>query len=207
MRRETQPVQEVARRLIELSEQKRLPMFRPFGLIYQGWAEALGGGGGPAIAQIRDGLAAWRAMGHRSGNPFLLGLLAEALRHSGAWDEALSTVDEGLALAVEIGAPHRPDLYRLKGELLNSRPTPTRVGEPPVADEAVACFQTAITEARQHGLKLLELRATVSLARLWAGQGRQVEARQALADLYGWFSEGFDTPDLRAAKTLLNTLP
>jgi DNA-binding SARP family transcriptional activator/predicted ATPase len=204
---ETRPAQKFACRLIELSEQKRLPMFRPFGLIYQGWAEALGGGGGPAIAQIRDGLAAWRAMGHRSGNPFLLGLLAEALRHSGAWDEALSTVDEGLALAVEIGAPHRPDLYRLKGELLNSRPTPTRVGEPPVADEAVACFQTAITEARQHGLKLLELRATVSLARLWAGQGRQVEARQALADLYGWFSEGFDTPDLRAAKTLLNTLP
>jgi len=199
LRRETQPVQEVARRLIELSEQKRLPIFRPYGLIYQGWAQALGGAGGPAIAQIRDGLAEWRAMGHRSGTPFLLGLLAEALRHSGAWDEALSTAEEALALAVEIGAPHRPDLYRLKGELLNQNPTPA-------PEQAEACFQTAITEPRQHGIKFLELRATASLARLWAEQGRRAEAHQALAEVYGWFSEGFDTPDLQAARALLDTL-
>jgi adenylate cyclase len=206
LRRETQPVQEHARRLIKLSQQKHLPIFRSYGLIYQGWAQALDGAGGPAIAQIRDGLAAWRATGQRSGTPFLLGLLAEALRHSGAWDEALSTVEEALALASETGAPHRPDLYRLKGELLNERPMPARVEQPPAADQAEACFHTAITEAQQSGARFLELRATVSLARLWAGQGKHAEARQALADVYGWFSEGFDTPDLRAAKALLDTL-
>lgn len=206
LRWETQTVQEMAHRLIELAEQKDLPMFRPFALIHQSWAQALGGGDRPTIAQIRDGLAAWRAMGHRSGTPFLLGLLAEMLQHSGAWDEALSTAEEALALAVETGAPHRPDLYRLKGELLTERPAPTGAGQPPDADEAEACFHMAINEARQIGAKLLELRATVSLARLWAGQGKRAEAHRALAEIYGWFSEGFDTPDLQAAKALLDTL-
>jgi DNA-binding SARP family transcriptional activator len=199
LRQETQPVQEYARRLIELSEQKRLPTFRRYGLIHQGWAQVLGGGGGPAVAQIREGLAEWRATGQRSGTPFLLALLAQAEQHTGAWDEALHTVDEGLALAIEIGAPHQPELYRLKGEMLSHSPTPA-------ADQVEDCFHMAIAEARQHGFRLLDLRATTSLARLWAEQGRRAEAYQALAEIYAWFSEGFDTPDLRAAKALLDTL-
>ena len=198
-RLETWLAEEYARRLIELAEQKRLAVFRSYGLIFQGWAQTLGGAGGPAITQIRTGLAEWRAMGHRSGTPFLLALLAEVLQHSGAWDEALSTLEEGLALGVEIDAPHLAELHRLKGELLNER-------QPSAPDQAEACFHTAITEARQRGLKLPELRATMSLARLWTEQGKRAEAHQALAEIYAWFSEGFDTPDLRAAKALLDTL-
>jgi adenylate cyclase len=199
LRLETQPALEYARRLIELSEQKRLPAFRPYGLIHQGWAQALGGAGVPALAQIRDGLAEWRAMGHRSGTLFLLSLLAHAQQCAGACDEALSTVEEGLALAAGMNAPHYPELHRLKGELLNNR-------IPPALDEADACFRRALAEARKRGSKLLELRAMTSLARLWAGQSRRADAHQALAEIYGWFSEGFDTPDLRAAKMLLDTL-
>jgi predicted ATPase len=188
-----------ARQLFELATQMRLPAFVPYGLIYEGWARALSGAGRPAITQMRTGLAEWQAMGHRAGNPFLLALLAQALQHSGAWDEALSTVEQGLAVAIEIGAPHRADLYRLKGELLKDR-------EPPASGQAEACLQTALTEARQHGSKLLELRAAVSLARLWQAQGRRDEAREVLTGIYGWFTEGFDTMDLVEAKALLDAL-
>jgi DNA-binding SARP family transcriptional activator/tetratricopeptide (TPR) repeat protein len=188
-----------ARHLIELSVQMRLPAFHPYGLIYDGWARALDGAGRPAIVQMRTGLAEWQAMGHRAGNPFLLALLAQALQRDGAWDEALSTVEQGLALAMEIGAPHRADLYRLKGELLKEH-------EPLTAGQAEACLHTALTEARQQGSKLLELRAAVSLARLWQAQGRRAEAGGLLAGIYGWFTEGFDTPDLVEAKVLLDAL-
>jgi tetratricopeptide (TPR) repeat protein len=193
-----------ARRLMDLSEQKRLPMFRSYGLIYQGWAQVLSGAGAPAIGRMRQGLAEWRAMGHQSGTPFLLALLVEALQHSGAWDEALSSVEEGLALAVEIDAPHRPDLYRLKGDLLVHSPAPAGTAKP--SDQAEACFHTAIAEARQNGSKLFELRAMTSLARLWADQDKRAEAHLALAEIYNSFSEGFDTCDLRAAKALLDEL-
>jgi DNA-binding SARP family transcriptional activator len=199
LRSETQPAQKYARRLVELSERKHLPVFRSYGLIIEGWAQALDRAGGPAVAQIREGLAEWQAMGHRSGTPFLLALLAQALQHGGAWDEALSTVEEGLALAVEISAPHQAELYRLKGELLKNRQSPA----PDLAD---ACFRTAIAGAQQRGNRFLELRATTSLAHLWAEQGRRAEAHQALAEIYAWFSEGFDTPDLLAAKALLDTI-
>ncbi len=199
LRLEAQPAKEYAGRLIELAERKHLPIFRSVGLLVHGWAQTLCGAGRPAITQMRTALAEWQAMGHRAGTPFLLALLAGALQHSGARDEALSTTEEGLALGLEIGAALRADLYRLKGELLNDR-------QPSAADESEVCFLTAITEARQLGLKLLELRATTSLARLWAGSGRRAKAHQVLAELYAWFGEGFDTPDLRAAKALLDTL-
>jgi len=108
-------------------------------------------------------------------------------------------VEQGLALAMEIGAPHRADLYRLKGELLKDR-------EPQASSQAETCFHTALTEARHHGSRLLELRAAVSLARLWRSQGRREEARELLAGIYGWFTEGFDTMDLVEAKALLDAL-
>jgi tetratricopeptide (TPR) repeat protein len=197
--REAAPAGAYARRLTELSAQKHLPVFRPYGLIYDSWVQVLGGAGSQAITQIRTGLAAWQAMGHRSGTPFLLSLLAQALQYSGAWDEALSTVEQGLALAAEIGAPHRPDLYRLKGELLKDR-------QPSDLGQVEACLRTAVTEAQQRGAKLVELRASVSLARLWRAQGRRDEARELLAGIYGIFTEGFDTMDLVEAKALLDEL-
>jgi DNA-binding SARP family transcriptional activator/tetratricopeptide (TPR) repeat protein len=199
VRMEAQAAQECGRCLIELSEQKHLPMLRPYGLIFEAWGQTLGTTDSAAIPRIHTWVGDWRRRGHRSGTPFLLALVAQALQHSGDWEGALSSVEEGLALAVEIGGPLRIDLHRIKGELLSER-------RPPAMDEAEACFHTAIAEARQLGLKLLELRATASLARLWAGLGRRGEARQALSEIYGWFTEGFDTPDLRTARELLNSL-
>jgi adenylate cyclase len=135
-----------------------------------------------------------------------LGLLAHALQHSGALDEALYSVEDGLALAIELGATHGADLYRLKGELLRRRAALTQSGQLSVPDEPEDCFRTAVTVARRHGARLIELRATTSLARLWAGQGKRAQAHQALAEIYCWFTEGFDTPDLREARTLLERL-
>lgn len=206
LRLEPEATQEHACRLIEISGRKHLPILRSCGLIFQGWAQALGGAGDPAIHQIRTGLAEWRATGHRTGTPFLLALLAHALQHSGTLDKALSSVEEGLTLATELGATHGAELYRLKGELLCRRPAQTHSSQLSAPDQPEECFRTAVTLARRYGARLLELRATTSLARLWAGPGRRAEAYQALAEIYGGFTEGFDTPDLRAAKALLDTV-
>jgi hypothetical protein len=103
LRMEAAPAGELAYHLIDLSARRGLPVFRPYGLIYQGWARAMDGGGRPAIAQIRTGLAEWRAMGYRAGLPFLVTLLVQALQHSGNRDEARIAVEEGLALATELG--------------------------------------------------------------------------------------------------------
>ncbi len=127
------------------------------------------------------------------------GFLGQALQSIGAWEEALSTVEQGLALAIEIGAPHSADLYRLKGELLNDL-------QPLAPGQAETCFRTAVSTARQHGARLLDLRATVRLARLWRAQGRRQEARDVLAEVYSWFTEGLDTPDLQETRTLLDEL-
>jgi adenylate cyclase len=199
LRLETQPVQEFALRLIEIAEQKRLPMFRPYGLIFQGWAQVLGlTAGSPSTAQLRLWQAELRAMRHRSGLPVFVLLSAQALQHSGTREEALSAVDQGLALSDEVSPANRAEFYRLKGELLNSDPSGVGEGD--------AYLRRALVEARQHGSRFHELRATMSLARRWSESGRRAEAHQALAEIYAWFSEGFDTPDLRSARALLDSL-
>jgi predicted ATPase len=93
-------------------------------------------------------------------------------------------------------------LYRVKGEILLAQ-----VGPQPQWVEAGACFRQALTIARRQQAKCLELRAAISLARLWQQQGKRDEARELLAPIYGWFTEGFDTADLREAKGLLAALP
>ena len=185
-----------ARRLLAVSAERRLPIFRPYALIYDGWAQALAGGGRAAIDQMRTALAEWQATGHRAGVPFLHVLLAEALWHSGARDEALVTVEAGLALAQEVGAPHGADLYRLKGEILDD----DQHGH---SRQAEVCLQAALRQARQQGNLLLELRAAVSLGRMWGAQGRQEEARGLVATVYSRFTEGFDAVDLVEARASL----
>jgi predicted ATPase len=91
------------------------------------------------------------------------------------------------------------ELYRIKGELLLGQTVPDE-------EEAESCFQKAIEVARSQTAKSLELRAAMSLSRLWQRQGKMPEARQLLTDIYGWFTEGFDTADLKAAKALLEEL-
>jgi adenylate cyclase len=113
---------------------------------------------------------------------------------------------EALATARRTGdRSPEPELYRLKGEL-TLEPLESGVPSRQVEPEAEACFLKAIETARQQGAKLFELRAVMSLGRLRMRQGRQMEARSELAEIYGWFTEGFDTPDLQEARALLETL-
>ena len=129
-----------------------------------------------------------------------LALLAEASAKAGQTTEGLEALAEALAtLAKSRVRWCEAELYRLRGELLLQHAVPQ-------PGEAEACFQQALGVARRQQAKSLELRAAMSLARLWQGQGKHTEAHQRLAEVYGWFTEGFDTADLQEARALLEAL-
>jgi predicted ATPase len=149
------------------------------------------------IAQLRTGLAAWKGLGNRLLDPQWLGYTAEAHLGANQLEDALSALDRA-AEAEPTGACHyQAELHRLRGEVL------TRTGE---QAEAGSWFQRAIDTAAGQQAKSLELRAATSLARLWRDQGKRAQARDLLAPIYGWFTEGFDTADLKDAKALLDEL-
>ena len=131
--------------------------------------------------------------------PFYQGLLAE-IEAQGDAEGALTRIEEALALADETGE-HWTDafLHRIRGEILLKR-------DPANTTPAEEAFLTAIAIAQQQKARTFELRATMSLARLWRDQGKRNEAHDLLAPIYGWFTEGFDTPDLMEAKALLGEL-
>jgi predicted ATPase len=170
------------------------------GRILQGWAGAQRGGATTGIARIRDGMAADEATGTRSGIPFYLTLLAEALALAGKIDEGLAALDDALAKAAASGERGwDAEIHRLRGELTTRLPHP----DPAKAEDA---FRTALVIAREQGTRGYELRAATSLAWLWGEHGRRGEARDLLAPVYAWFTEGFDTADLKDAKRLLDEL-
>ncbi|MBR0830656.1 AAA family ATPase [Bradyrhizobium manausense] len=189
-----------AEKLIELASEQNFPHFLAAGTVFRGWALAQSGELETGLAQLRQGLPAWQATGAGLYEPYFLGLQAEALGRSGAGE----AVEEGLDLIAK--ALHRveetgerwfeAELHRIKGELMLRlpRPDPTDV-EVPLAHAAAI--------ARRQGARLWELRATTCLARLWIGQRRRGEAHDLLSPLYGQFAEGFETPDLLAARALL----
>ena len=132
-------------------------------------------------------------------------MLAEAYGKVGQTEEGLSLMAEALALVDKTGERYpEAELYRLKGELTLQSTVPGPKSK--VEEEAEACFLKALEIARKQQAKSLELRAVMSLSRLWQQQGKREEARQMLAEIYGWFTEGFDTKDLREAKALLEEL-
>src|SRR5271166_4966120 len=170
------------------------------GRILQGWADAQRGEATTGIARIRDGLAASEATGSRLLAPLFLALLAEALALAGKIEEGLATLGDALANAAVSGARGwDAEIHRLCGELTDRLPYP----DPAKNEDS---FRTAVAVAREQGTRGYELRAATSLARLWRKQGRRDEARQLLAPVYGWFTEGFDTQDLKEAKALLDEL-
>jgi hypothetical protein len=145
-------------------------------------------------------LAAFRAMGYEGGRLIYLPLLAAAYAKVGQVEEGLSVLAEVLTWVDKTGARvGEVGPYILKGWLLLFRSGKNQA-------EAEACFRQAMDIARRQGAKSLELRAATSLARLWLQQGKQAEAHQMLAEIYGWFTEGFDTKDLQEAKALLDVL-
>jgi predicted ATPase len=175
-------------------------MWLGYSLMLHGWTMAQRGQGGAAVERIREGLAATLATGARNLEPIFLGLLAEALALTGATDEGLAVLTEALAAAkASAQEGNDAELHRLRGDLMRRLPSPNWT-------EVEVCFRTALTVAREQGTRGFELRAAVSLARLLSDQGRRDAARDLLAPVYGWFTEGFETPDLKEAKTLLDKL-
>jgi predicted ATPase len=199
-RRECQAVARQAKASMALAQQQEFPLLLAMGTVFQGWVLAEQGRADEGIAQMCRGIAAFRATGAELFRPHFLGLLAEAYGRSARADQGLEALDEALALVDRTEERlHESECYRLKGQLLLAR----SMGNHAAAE---ACFHHALTIARQHQAKSLELRAAMSLARLWQRQGKCDEARELLAPIYGWFTEGFDTADLQEATTLLDAL-
>jgi predicted ATPase len=179
-----------------------------WGTLLWGWALAEQGQIAEGMAQMRQGLAAYRATGSEVTRPYWLALLAEAYGKIGQRAEGLTLLAEALAAAHRTGERWcEAELYRLKGELTlqSTLQGTTSTVQSPKA-EAEGYFQKAIDIARRQQAKSLELRAAMSLSRLWQQQGKRDEARELLAPVYGWFTEGFDTADLQEARTLLAEL-
>jgi len=200
--------QERAEAGIALATEHGFTVLLAQGTIFRGWAlaeqagepEAGQGQREEGIAQMRQGLEVWRATGARVFRPYGLALLAEAHAQIDQIEEGLTLLVEALAVAHDTGERRwEAELYRLKGELLLRHAAGHDA-------EAEGCFHQALDVARQQQTKSLELRAAVSLSRLWQQQGKRIEARALLAPVYGWFSEGFDTADLQEAKALLDAL-
>jgi class 3 adenylate cyclase/predicted ATPase len=192
--------EEAANELVSHTREHGFAFFLGYGLLLQGGAMTLRGQGKAAVDRIHEGVEVMQATGMDRFEPMVLGYLAEALALTGAVAEGLRTLAAGLA-AAEVSGTHWADaeLHRLRGNLLDQLPS---------ADwaDVEACFRTALTIARRQGSRGFELRAAVSLARLLRTQQRQDEARDLLAPIYSWFTEGFDTPDLHEAKRLLTEL-
>jgi class 3 adenylate cyclase/predicted ATPase len=205
-RREGQAAQEQAEALIALSREHGFAFHLATGSILRGWALAEQGQEEGGIAQMRQGLAAERATGAELGRPHWLALLAEAYGKVGQAEEGLTALAEALAAVNKTGGRfHEAELYRIKGELTLAQSSVQRLASS-VQKEAEECFLKAIEIARRQQAKSWELRAVMSLARLWQQQGKKEEARQMLAEIYNWFTEGFDTADLQDAKALLEEL-
>ena len=151
-----------------------------------------------AIVQMQRGFALCRSAGAEICRPIFLGFLAEAENAAGRADAALKTIDDALTLTDETEERwHESELWRLKGVFLASLKE---------AAQAEACFCRAIEVARSQSAKLPELRVTTDLARLWCDQGKSAKARELLEPVYIWFTEGYDTSDLKDAKLLLDEL-
>jgi len=185
---------------VALASEHGFAQWAAIGRILQGWADAQRGEATTGIARIRDGLAASEATGSRLLTPFYLALLAEALALAGKIEEGLAALGDALAKAVASGERGwDAEIHRLRGELTGRLAHP----DPAKAEDSL---RTALAIAREQGTRGYELRAAASLARLRRDQGRRAEGRDLLAPVYDWFTEGFGTPDLKEAKTLLDDL-
>jgi predicted ATPase len=216
-RRETAETRDGAEADVGFSGEQGFPFFLAQGTMLRGWALAEQGRDAEGMAEMRQGLAAHEATGALLIRPYWLSLLARAHARSGRAEDGLRVLGEASAMTHDQHV-WEAELHRLTGELLLVRPgggddagtTPAEAPAAPQAGqpaaEAEVCFRHALGVARGQQARSLELRAGRSLARLWAGQGKRAEARDLLAPIYGWFTEGFDTPDLRKARGLLDEL-
>jgi predicted ATPase len=199
LRRESDAAHKQAEALIALATEQGFALFVAIGGILRGATRTALGQGGEQISQIRQDLAAVRETGSALWEPYFLALLADVYAQEGQVEAGLATLDEALAAAQATGQRMvEAELCRLRGCLLLQTETPQA--------EAETWLQRAVDVARGQEAKALELRAAMSLSRFWHQQGKRPKAHELLAEVYAWFTEGFDTADLQEAKALLDEL-
>jgi predicted ATPase len=184
--------------LVALATEQGFPHWSAQGKIYQRWVKVNTGDLAAGISLLQSGRDAFRATGGKLLLPHYMGLLATASEIAGQMEEAVTLLDDALQIVEWTGERWlEADLYRLKGQMLSRQAR---------SEAAEELYCKALDIAKEQKAKLWELRAAVSLARLHRQQRRLAEARDLLAPIYRWFTEGFDTPDLKEAKTLLDEL-
>jgi class 3 adenylate cyclase/tetratricopeptide (TPR) repeat protein len=189
-----------AEEAIVLSDEHGFAEWMPWGRFHHGWALAELGRVEEGVAEMEEGITGFERLGGVPFQRFSIALLAHGHARLGQHSKALHMLDKALEHIERSGELHgQAEMLRLKGEVL-------LMGGTPNVTKAEECFRTAIEIARRQGARLFELRATVSLARLLRDTGRRDEARAMLAEIYGWFTEGFDTADLKDANALLEQL-
>ncbi|MCP4317989.1 MAG: AAA family ATPase [Hyphomicrobiales bacterium] len=198
-RREPAAVAEAADELIDLSEKQAFPLRHTTGTVFQGWSMAHAGRAEEGIALMQKALAELARAGQDYARTLYVALLVEAALANGMDQEASRALDEAFALAERTGERWwAAELHRLRGQCLIKATDQTL--------EAESCYRNALRIARDQGARSLELRTAISLARLWRDDNKRRNARNLLAPVYDWFTEGFDTPDLKDAKALLDEL-
>jgi len=200
LRRELALMRERAEAALMLSTESGGVTRRALCEMFLGWADTMAGDLDGGIARMRRHLSEHRAAGSELLSDYVLALIADALGRMGRFDEGLRALDESFSTIERTGQRfHEAEVHRLKGELLLAQDTSN-------AGQAEQSFRTAIEISREQHAKSWELRATTSLARLLDKQGHREEPRAMLAGIYNWFTEGFDTADLKDAKALLEEL-
>jgi predicted ATPase len=199
-RRDLQKTQEWTDASIALSTERGFAYWPPLGTILQGWLLSEDGQVAEGIHRIRIGLVALQTTGNQIQRAYSVGLLANAYKELGQINEGLTVLEDALTAVDKTGGRWaESELHLTKGELLLRQAASS-------PQQAEICFNQALVVARAQSGKSLELRAAMSLSRLWQRLGKRKEARELLAKTFGWFTEGFDTADLKAAKALLDEL-
>jgi predicted ATPase len=186
--------------VVALADEKGAVFWKAFGIMNQGWLAAVTGKASEAVGMLSSGINAWRSTGSTVWMPLYLLHLARTYSELGQLDDAWRSIGEAMT-AVETTKERwcMAEVHRTAGEIVLTSPEPDAV-------KAEAYFERALAMAHRQQAKSWELRASMSLARLWRNQGKVRQARELLAPVYGWFTEGFDTRDLKEAKALLEEL-
>ena len=199
IKRQVAQALEAAEAAMDIAEKEGFPFVFSWAKIIKGWVLAQLGQPEPGLAQIREGLAIASATGSGFFRIYYLAQLVDACGKTGRIDEGFKAIAEALSLIQNGERWWEAEIHRLQGDLLLKQNLSNQA-------EAQASLDRAIEIARKQGAKSLELRATMSLARLTRDTGRRDEAHEMVAEIYGWFTEGFDTADLKDAKALLDEL-
>jgi predicted ATPase len=208
-RRERPAAAEQLEAAVQLATDQGLPFWIVLGRLLRSWALSQPSQAEKHIAQFKHDLSTWQALGSALGQSNYLALLAEMHEQAGQAEAGLDVLETALKEIKQTGERwYEAELYRLRGEMLLAQEIKGQRSKVKGQkwEEAEAYFEQAIAIAQRQKAKSWELRATLSLSRLWYAQGKSAAAHQQLSAVYAWFSEGFETPDLQEAKALIQTL-